>query len=66
MAAVALRGGQREVSELPSFGWEIACWEKTLQGVKGRTVGAMHKAACILMMLYCMVLLCDSNGKEVD
>ena len=45
MAAVALRGGQREVSELPSFGWEIACWEKTLQGVKGRTVGAMHKAA---------------------
>ena len=32
-----MRGGQREVSELPSFGWEIACWEKTLQGVKGRT-----------------------------
>lgn len=48
--AAALIGGRREVSEVANFGGEeLAGVARFLEGVRGRRVGAKHKAACILI-----------------
>lgn len=57
---VALIAKEREASEAPNFGRDKV---KVLVGFKGRTGVAMHKAACILMIVF--VIPVDASEKRL-